>query len=166
MARLVLVGMPGVGKSSVAQALAALWGCGALDTDSIIASITSSSSAEILRSKGEVAFRECEADALDQALKSNDVVSTGGGIVTTPRARQQLKNQVTLWLDCEDAVIMPRLVGVDRPLLDDNSARSLTRLRAQREAWYRQVSRARVDATGTIDDVVKRVIDEVEKVAQ
>jgi shikimate kinase len=158
--------MPGVGKSTVARVLATHWGCAALDTDDIVVSIIGASPAEFLRNEGEAAFRDREAEVLDEALKSDDVVSTGGGIVTTPRARERLKDQVTLWLDCDDELIVPRLVGIDRPLLGNDPAGSLARLRAQREEWYREVSRARIDASGTIDEVVKRVMNEIARVAK
>jgi shikimate kinase len=166
VARLVLVGMPGVGKSTAAQALAARWNCAALDVDDVVATMVGSSAADFLRLEGEDAFREREVDALDQALRSDAVVSTGGGIVSSPRARERLKDEVTVWLDCDDASILLRLAGVDRPLLGDDPVGSLARLRAQREEWYREVARARIDASGSVDDVVDRLVEEVARTAR
>lgn len=166
MARLVLVGMPGVGKTTIAQVLADHWNCTALDTDEMIAAMVGTAPADLLRAEGEIAFREHEADALEEALNGDGVVSTGGGIITTPKARALLKDEVTFWLDCSDAVIIPRLVGSDRPLLDGDPTGSLASLRAQREQWYREVSRAQIDASGTVEDVIVRVIEEVAKAAK
>ncbi len=165
MARLVLVGMPGVGKSTAALALAARWNCAVLDVDDVVATMVGSSAADFLLLEGEDAFREREVDALDQALRSDVVVSTGGGIVSTPRARERLKHEMTVWLDCDNASILPRLAGVDRPLLGDDPVGSLVRLRAQREEWYREVARARIDASGSVDDVVDRLIEEAARTA-
>lgn len=166
MARLVFVGMPGVGKSTCAEALAARWNCAVLDVDDVVATMFGWSAADIVRLEGEAKFREREVDALDHALRGDSVVSTGGGIVSTPRARERLKDEVTLWLDCDDALILSRLAGGDRPLLGDDPVGSLARLRAQREEWYREVSGARIDASGTVADVIDRVLEEVARAAR
>lgn len=165
MARLVLVGLPGVGKTSVAQALAQRLDCGAIDTDDVIALAVGSTAAQYLRSEGEPAFRQRETEALVAALAADAVVSTGGGIVTTPRARELLGEQLTLWLDCDDETILPRLAEIDRPLLGDDPTGALARLRRERDHWYRDVSRARIDASGTLDEVVQLVINAVAGVA-
>ena len=161
MARLVLVGMPGVGKSTVARALADQWHCRALDTDDLVAGLVGAPAATYLRNEGERLFREREVEALASALDHDDVVATGGGIVTSAGARALLEDQVTLWLDCDDDVLLSRLEDVERPLLGDHVGASLVRLREERNGWYAAVSIARVDATGTVDDVVARVKDQL-----
>jgi shikimate kinase len=113
---------------------------------------------------GEAEFRVAERRALVGALSSNSVVATGGGVVCTLEARELLKTEPTYWLDCPDEDIVLRLGDVERPLLGDDPASALARLREERSDWYREVSRARVDASGTLDDVVKRVRANVEGV--
>lgn len=161
MARLVLVGMPGVGKSTVARALARQWHCRALDTDDLVAALVGTTAAAYLRDEGEATFREREVDALTDALARDDVVATGGGVVTTERARTLLEGEVTLWLDCDDDVLMARLDDVERPLIGRDVRSSLVRLREERDEWYAAVSVGRVDASGTVDDVVTRVNDQL-----
>ena len=102
MARLVLVGLPGTGKTPLARALGERWGCVAIDTDDAVARDVGMPAAQYLREHGETAFRERELDALRPALASNGVVATGAGVVTTPEARDLLEAEFTLWLDCED----------------------------------------------------------------
>jgi shikimate kinase len=158
VARLILVGLPGVGKSTVARALAERWGCEVLDTDDLIASSVAMLAPDYLREFGEMHFREREFDALCSAVESTAVVATGAGIVTREAARDLIANEPALWLDADDATLVERVALGERPLLGSDHAESLRRLRTEREAWYRACARTRVDASGSIDDVLERVI--------
>ncbi|MGC1238745.1 MAG: shikimate kinase [Acidimicrobiales bacterium] len=158
MARLVLVGLPGVGKSTVAQALAQRWRCDALDTDDVIAIAVAMPAAQYLREFGEPHFREREFEALHSALESDAVIATGAGIVTSERARQLIEREFAVWLDVDDETLLERVAVGERPLLGDDHAQSLKRLRGEREEWYRKSARVRVDAGGSLDDVLDRVM--------
>jgi shikimate kinase len=120
--------------------------------------------AQYLRDEGEAAFRTRELEALRIALdRSSDVViATGGGIVCTSEARAALRDELTLWLDCDDDTILARVGEVDRPLLNGNPA-TLARLREERGEWYRSVSQSRVDTSGPLDEVVTEVARQVER---
>jgi shikimate kinase len=159
VARLVLVGLPGVGKTTLAHALATRWSCGEFDTDALVATSVAMPSPQYLRQFGETHFRERELDALHTALVGDAVVATGAGIVTTAAARALIAREFALWLDADDDTLSERVAaGDDRPLLGDDRAEGVRRLRREREAWYRESSRARVDATGTLDEVLERVL--------
>jgi shikimate kinase len=159
VARLVLVGLPGAGKTTLARALGDAWGCRVLDTDDELARLVGVPAAQFLRERGEPALREQELAALSGALAEDAVVATGAGIVTTATARAALERENTLWLDSDDDTLLLRVGDGDRPLLGDDHRASLAYLRVQREAWYAAVSRARVDTSGPLEDVVQRVID-------
>jgi shikimate kinase len=159
MARLVLVGLPGVGKTTVAQLLGEEWGCGSLDTDDLVSEAVGSPAPEYLRREGLGAFRSAELDALRIALDGDSVVSTGGGVVTTSAARELLQASVTYWLDCDDAVLAARLGGVDRPLIGADVNAALVQLRRERATLYAEVARARIDASGDATVVAQRVRD-------
>ncbi|HEY7931321.1 MAG TPA: shikimate kinase [Acidimicrobiales bacterium] len=162
MARVVLVGLPGVGKSAVAAQLGIRWGCAVVDTDAEVTQRAGIAVAELLRTHGEAALRALENDVLDDVVTREVVVATGGGIVTTASARALLREENTVWLDCPDDVVLNRLSDGDRPLLGDDWASSIRLLRAQRSPWYEEVSRHRVDSTGELADVVARVAATIE----
>lgn len=157
MARLVLVGLPGSGKSSVAAELARDWECAAVDTDELVSEDVGTPVGEYLRRAGEPAFRAAELVALTRALDLDAVVATGGGVVCTPEARRLLAGALTVWLDCADSVLAARVRMGDRPLLAGDPVAALSRLRAERTAWYEEVSRARVDASGSTTQVALAV---------
>jgi shikimate kinase len=159
VARLVLVGLPGAGKTTLAGVLAAHWNCGALDTDDVLASQVGEPTAVFLRERGEVEFRQRELEALRTALASDDVVATGAGVITTDAARALIAKETTVWLDCDDDILTVRVGPGERPLLGDDHASALARLRAEREPWYESVARVRIDASGTPDEVASRVLE-------
>ncbi len=157
MARLVLIGLPGVGKSAVARALANAWGCEAIDTDSLVALAVGEATSDYLRRVGEPSFRQREVEVLREAMTHDAVIATGGGIVTTPEAREVLTNAVTVWLDVDDDTLAKRVKNGDRPLLGSSPATALLRLRKERSDWYGEVARVRIDASGDVTQVAERV---------
>ncbi|HVB50500.1 MAG TPA: shikimate kinase [Acidimicrobiales bacterium] len=165
MARLVLVGLPGVGKTTTARALAAYWRCDAIDTDDVIGEQVGMAPADFLREEGETDFRARELDALRAALSSDAVVATGAGVVTTSAARDLLATSIVFWLDSDDETLLSRVRDGERPLLGVDHRQGLARLRAEREGWYEAVSRVRVDASGSSDEVLRRILVEAERVA-
>jgi shikimate kinase len=156
----VLVGLPGVGKSSVATVIAEQWHCEALDTDEVFLAHNDVTPATFLRTHDEASFRLREVDALATALNSNGVVATGGGVVCTPHGRELLARALTVWLDCDDDVLLERLGEVDRPLLGEDPEVALAQLRVERSSWYEEVSKVRVDASSSLEEVARAVMDE------
>jgi len=157
MARVILVGLPGVGKTSAGRVLAKRWKTTFMDTDALFKRELGLSVSDYIRNHGEPEFREKELAIVKQAAASYEVISTGGGIVTTAPAREFLKEHITLWLDCGDEAIVARLGNGDRPLLGDDRAAGLAKLREQRETLYKESSRARVEASGKLFETVNRL---------
>ncbi len=156
-ARVVLVGLPGVGKTTVGGALAAALGVRFVDVDTVIEQRCGRSAASVLRDDGEVRFRELELEALEASLHaaSDAVVATGGGVVEAPRARELLvAAPLVVQLTAPEAVLADRLADGDRPLVAGSPAERLAELAARRADWYATVADATVDASGPVDDVV------------
>jgi shikimate kinase len=158
VARLVLVGLPGVGKTTLARALGDHWHCSVLDTDEVLALNVGAPAAQYLRERGEAEFRERELEALREVLEGDAVVATGAGIVTTPAARALIEGEFALWLDSDDETLLRRVGEGERPLLGEDHATALRELRLRREPWYRSTARARVDSSGSLDEVLRDVL--------
>ena len=112
---IVLIGMPGSGKSTLGKLIAEMTDRAFIDTDTVIEEITGKHPAEIIRESGEDAFRDIETQAVREVSKrSGIVIATGGGIVkrggNIPILRQ---NGKILYLDCptDELPVTP-----DRPL--------------------------------------------------
>jgi shikimate kinase len=166
MARCVLVGLPGVGKTSIGKGVARALGATFLDADSSFADIVGVSVPDFLRSHGEPAFREKELEVLGALLESDAVISTGGGVVVTSDARALLDAQPTIWLDNSDEALLLRLRGGDRPLLGSDPATKLRELREGRTGFYAQVAKKKVDGNGSVKVVVERVLTALKEIGE
>src|SRR6476659_2078737 len=97
--KVVLVGMPGSGKSTIGRRLAKALGVPLLDTDVRIVETTGRSIAEIFV-EGETQFRQIEADVVRAALDEHEgVVSLGGRRVTKQKKREALKDHTVIYLE-------------------------------------------------------------------
>jgi shikimate kinase len=94
MARLVLVGLPGVGKTSVAQLLGVEWGCpSSLDTDDVLVSERWAVPRRCTcAARAKKHFAAAELTRFEALADDNGVVATGGGVVTTSAARELLQH--------------------------------------------------------------------------
>ena len=114
---LVLIGMPGSGKSAVGHILAEKTGLPFCDTDQLIVEKAGKPITEIFRDSGERAFRDLESEVIrDLSLRGGIIVSTGGGAVLCPENVTVLKQNGRLfWLDRDPDALIPT---DDRPLAD------------------------------------------------
>jgi len=131
MQNVCLIGMPGVGKTTVGRILAEQTGREFVDTDELIRETAGRSPAEIIRAEGEPAFRAIETAALREATKKTGrVIATGGGIVTVPENRDLLRqNGGIVWLTRD----LDLLDTADRPV---SQAKGLRQLYAERASLY------------------------------
>ena len=159
MARAVLVGLPGVGKSSVGALLGQLLGCDVVDTDELFRERVGESPASYLRTHAETLFRAEEALLVLEALGRDAIVSTGGGAVTSPDVRTALADERVVWLDCDDATLLARMAEGDRPLLDGDRRTQLAKVRENRREFYEEVATWRVDAGGPLEAVTREIME-------
>jgi len=138
---LYFVGMMGSGKSVIGDLLARRMGTyNFLDTDKIIETATGMKISEIFEKEGEDAFREVESQVLDQVhAYVRCVVSTGGGAVCRPVNWSKLQTGIVIWVDVDPEVIITRINGTDRPLLQtENPLQTLKNILDDRRSRYEQ----------------------------
>jgi shikimate kinase len=138
---IVLVGMMGVGKSSVGRRLAGRLGIPFTDADSEIESAAKMTIAEIFARHGEAYFRSGEARVIARLLESGpQVLATGGGAFMNADTRALIKVKgISIWLHADFDVLLRRTSKRrgDRPLLQtDDPADTLRRLLAERQPIY------------------------------
>ena len=158
--RLVLVGPPGAGKSTVGRLVADRLGLQFRDTDADVEATVGKSVAEVFYDEGEEHFRTLEREAVKAALVSHDgVLSLGGGAVLDPTTRELLQDHevVLLQVGLADAA---RRVGLsrDRPVLALNPRAALHQLMEARLPLYLEVAGRTVD---TDAKTPQQVADEV-----
>jgi len=150
MARVVLVGPPGSGKSTVGAALAELLGLPLHDTDAAIEAAQGRTVADVFVEDGEPAFRTLERAEVARALaQEQGVLALGGGAPVDPGTARLLAGQTVVFLDVGIADASKR-VGFDRsrPLLAVNPRASWVRLMNERRPVYEGVATFRVDTAG------------------
>jgi shikimate kinase len=136
-----LIGMMGVGKTTIGQVLAPQLDYQFFDTDAVIEQVAGQSIAEIFATQGEAEFRQLETAVLGQlAGHTRKVIATGGGIVLRPENWQFLRYGIVVWLDAARELMQQRLqADTTRPLLQtDDLPTRLETLITQRQALYQQ----------------------------
>ena len=147
--RILLVGMMGVGKTTVGGIVARRMGWCYLDSDAEIIRSTGKSVPEIFATHGEAAFRAEESRVLAAATTSEVplVVSVAGGALRDPDNRRLVRRAgFVVWLRATVGTMAARVgSGAGRPLLGDNPFEALQRLYPERRSTYQQVSNVVVD---------------------
>ena len=152
---LVLIGMPGSGKTAVGHILAEKTGLPFCDSDQLIVEKAGKPITEIFRDSGEQVFRDLESEVIrDLSLHGGTVVSTGGGAVLRPENVTALKQNGRLfWLDRNPDALIPT---DDRPLAD--TADKIKRLYAERQPIYKSAADEIIPVIGTPLQVAETIL--------
>ena len=149
--RVVLIGPPGSGKSSVARALATRLGLACRDTDADVEAVAGRSVSDIFLIDGEPEFRALEAAAVQSALAEHDgVLALGGGAVLDPATERALVDYragggVVVFLDVSLTAAAPRVgFNTSRPLLVGNPRARWRELMDARRPVYERLASERV----------------------
>ena len=141
----VLLGFMGAGKSTIARKLDSDF----VDMDALLVDRLGMPIARFFEEKGEAAFRQLEEEVLADLLKTDKVISTGGGIVISSRNRALLKqNPDNIYLKADFDTLYQRISADkdnQRPLFLKNSKEDLAAIFKERQAWYKEVASRVVD---------------------
>ena len=166
MAPIVLVGVPGAGKTTVGKLLAKELGLEFFDSDQVIEARAGKSVSDIFTQDGEPAFRQIEHDVIVELLDANDVVlALGGGSLGNEETRAKVKSARAVWLVTGLAQAVDRVgMNRNRPLLLGNVRGQLADLMAAREPFYKEVAAIGVDTSKLIpSEVVTEIVSELKK---
>ena len=161
----ILIGMPGAGKSAVGRVVARRLGWRFADLDALVEEAEGRSIPEIFAREGESGFREREAAALRIALASEPLVlATGGGAPCSDDnwARMRAAGRV-IHLRASPDCLEARTAGGGRPLLRTNRRAQLRALEERRSARYAEADRVVETSDAGVDEVARRVVREVEQ---
>src|SRR5215213_4916724 len=163
---LVLVGLMGVGKSTVGRRLARRLGVPFVDSDSAIEDASGLSAAEVYERFGEHDFRDGERRLVARLIEGEiRVIATGGGVFVDPRTRKLLNDQtITVWLDAPVDVLANRTARRDtRPLLRNADPKgTLERLAKDRGPSYAEAHIRVTSGEGGHGDVVESIVTALE----
>ncbi|MCE5196966.1 MAG: chorismate mutase [Negativicutes bacterium] len=150
LSNLILIGMPGCGKTSVGRLLAEKMQRTFFDSDERIEAEQGMSVAQLIAVKGEAEFRDLETNVIERLGKvSGCVIATGGGSILRQRNRNALQqNGYLVWLQRD----LTKLCREDRPLSLSEAA--LTQMYAHRAPIYRDTAQAFVDNNGSLTAAV------------
>ena len=143
----VLLGFMGSGKTTIARKLDSDF----VDMDALLVDRLGMPIARFFEEKGEAAFRQLEEEVLADLLKTDKVISTGGGIVISPRNRALLKqNTDNIYLKADFETLYQRISADkdnQRPLFLNNSKEDLEAIFNERQIWYEEVASQIVDVS-------------------
>ncbi|MFM5948068.1 MAG: shikimate kinase [Novosphingobium sp.] len=161
---IVLVGLMGVGKSSIGRKLASLLHMPFVDADEEIERAAQMTISEIFDQFGEAYFRDGERRVIARLIDgagTRKVIATGGGAFVNAETRRLILDKaVAIWLDSELDVLVDRVGRKDsRPLLRGGNPREiLARLKAEREPAYAEAPIHVMSSSGPQSRTIGRVL--------
>lgn len=163
----VLVGLMGVGKSTVGRKLASLLERDFVDADEAIVAAARRTIPEIFEAFGEAYFRDGERRVIARLMdEGHGVIATGGGAFVDPATRALvLAKGIAVWIDCDiDSLVERTARRGNRPLLKEGDPREiLTRLARERAPFYAQAPIHVVSKSGPHADTARAIIEAIDR---
>lgn len=163
----VLVGLMGVGKSTVGRKLAMMLGRDFVDADDAIVEAAQRSIPEIFATFGEAYFRDGERRVIARLIEEgHGVIATGGGAFVDPATRQRvLDRAIAVWIDCDTDTLVERTSRrPTRPLLQQGDPHAiLSRLAAERAPFYAEAPIRVFSENGPHADTARAIIEAIDQ---
>ena len=163
----VLVGLMGVGKTTVGRKLASLLHRDFVDADEAIVEAAQLSIPEIFEQFGEPYFRDGERRVIARLIEEgHGVIATGGGAFVDPSTRALILDKtIAVWIDCDIDTLVERTARRNtRPLLKNGNPREiLTRLAAERAPFYAEAPIRVVSENGPHADTARAIIEAIDQ---
>ncbi len=163
MKNIVLIGMPGSGKSTVGKALAAAAGMEFLDTDDSIQAFTGEPLQVTLNREGKEPFLVIENQVCAGVHVENTVIATGGSVVYGKEAMENLRNNgVFVYLQYDFPTLDKRLTNLDTRGVAFGPGETIYDLFLERVPIYEQVTDVTISCEGkTLEDIVREILTAV-----
>lgn len=162
--RVVLIGAPGAGKSTIGALLANYLDCDFIDSDEVIVAEEQMSIADIFVEKSESYFRAIEKSTVLKLLtEATGVLALGGGSVMDEEVQQALEGHEVIWLDITLAEAVQRVgLNQSRPLLLGNVRSNMKNLLATRNAIYEKLATIKIDTANSPEAIVRLIAEKIE----
>lgn len=169
MAPIVLVGVPGAGKTTVGKLLAKSLHLEFFDSDLVIEKRAGKSVSDIFTQDGEAVFRTLEKEVIAELIESKGaIVALGGGALGNTDTRNLVKQATAIWLVAGLAQAVDRVgMNRNRPLLLGNVRGQLAELMTAREPLYKEVATFAIDTSKlSPDEVVSEILVQLNEIGK
>lgn len=166
MKNIIIIGMPGAGKSTLGVILAKTLGWKFSDTDIVIQEKSGRLLQEIIDTDGIDAFLKIEESAILSLHCHNTIIATGGSVVFSRRAMQHLKKDgIVLYLKISFDEMVQRINNIRTRGIVLRAGQSLPDMYSERTPFYEKYADITIDCSGDhFEQVIENVLDELSSV--
>lgn len=163
MDNVILIGMPGSGKSTTGVILAKTLGYSFIDTDLVIQKRTSRLLQDLVDTEGIDSFIKHEEESILSLSVDSSVIATGGSAVYSERAMEYLrKSGIVIYLDADINTLCTRLENINTRGIAMDKGQTIEGLKNERDPLYRKYSDLTVSTADktleeTVTDIVKKI---------
>ena len=165
MKNIIIIGVPGAGKSTLGVILAKTLGMKFTDTDIVIQEHTGRLLQDIIDANGIDAFKKTEEDAILSLHCRNTVIATGGSVVFSEKAMEHLKSEgIVVYLKISLDEMVHRINNITTRGIVLGPGQSLANMYNERIPFYEKYADISIDCSGDFEDVFGKVIEELSRV--